>query len=114
MADVFITGNRITDCIQEGIGVEDLTPNAARILVANNTLFNCDCGLRGWLNGSLDLNAGQVEARNNLILDSATGDMIVAIRGEDGTGQPSREKADRAAQVWRFGGNWKDLSAQAP
>ncbi len=110
LADVLIAGNRLTDCLQEGIGIEDLTPNAARILVANNTLLNCDCGLRGWLNGSLDLKVGQVEARNNLILDSATGDMIVAIRGEDGTGQPSREKADQAGQVWRFGGNWRDLS----
>ena len=110
LADVLIAGNRLTDGVQEGIGIEDLTPNAARILVANNTVFNCVCGLRGWLNGSMGLQAGQVEARGNLLLDNTAGDMIVEVPDENGMGKASREKADRAAQVWRFGGNWRDVT----
>ena len=51
-----------------------------------------------------------LEVHNNLVLENNVGDVVVVAQSEDGKPQHSQEKSDRAAQVWRFGGNWRDLS----
>jgi hypothetical protein len=113
VADVQVVGNLAAGCVQEGIGSQDPMPNGGRVLVANNTVFNSDCGLRGWCNPGHDLQAGQIEICNNLLLDNVTGDMVVYVGTSGGNGDVSQEKADAAVHRWRFGGNWRDFSGSA-
>jgi hypothetical protein len=115
VADVQVTGNHIADCSREGIGLHDLTANAGRLLVANNTIFNCTCGLRGWVDPTFELRAAQAAIHNNLVLQNTAADMAVFVGVDDGgSGNPSQEQGKRAAELWRFGGNWRDLSGLSP
>jgi hypothetical protein len=110
LADVQVVGNRITDGVQEGIGIQDLPAHAARILVANNTIFNCEIGLRGWLDAGFDLRDGQVEVLGNLVLATVAADMTIIVSPDAVNSRPSLEKGRLAQERWRFGGNWRDLS----
>jgi hypothetical protein len=113
LADVQVAGNIISQCRQEGIGLSDLTAKAERCLIANNTLYGCGYGVRGWVDGPYDVTPGQVELRNNLVLEHDLGDMTVMTGAAGGVGTPSLEKGRAAAAAWRFGGNWRDLGGTA-
>jgi hypothetical protein len=114
VADVQVAGNRIFNCSQEGLGIEDLTPNAGPLLLANNTLFKNDFGFRGWINPPSELGTQKVALFNNLVLDNREGDITVVGVMEGNKGMPSADLAKRAAEMWRFEGNARDLSSNWP
>jgi hypothetical protein len=113
LADVQVVGNVITGAVQTGLGCLDLTPNAERLLLANNTVSSGGCGLWAWCDPGYDLRAGQVEVRSNLILDNTVADMAACVGTVTGMGQASAEKGQAATELWRFGGNWRDLGGSA-
>jgi serine/threonine protein kinase len=108
--DLQITGNIIWRGDHAAIQFEDLAPSSERILVANNTLMKAQCAIRVWDNTPhKELRKGQVEFRNNLLFDLVHSDISFWLGGEGVTGSASRDRGTRAASLWQFGQNWRDL-----
>jgi nitrous oxidase accessory protein NosD len=114
LSDVQVTGNLICQCAQEAIGIQNLPSAAGRLLLANNTLFDSACGVRGWLDSSYELKAGQCDVCNNLTLQNAVADMTVCVSQDGALGWPSQDKAKAAGDLWTFACNWRDLSGTRP
>src|SRR5262249_3778663 len=108
--DLQITGNIVWRGDHAAIQFEDLATSSERILVANNTLMKAQCAIRVWDNTPhKELRKGQVEFRNNLLFDLVHSDISFWLGGQGVTGSASRDRGTRAASLWRFGQNWRDL-----
>jgi nitrous oxidase accessory protein NosD len=107
---VQVTGNRILNCIQSGLQVENLHPTAGQILLANNTVSGGRSGFRLWLGErAADLQAEQVELRNNLLINATLQDM--AFLREQG-GEQTAGDFRALSRLWRLGYNGRDLSGE--
>jgi serine/threonine protein kinase len=99
-----VVGNRVAGSMS-GCQLENLLDGAGPILVANNTLFENNIGLRSW-DGKL--RGDNVQVRNNLILASKNFDML-AMNNE---GRPDRAEkpgdGSKAPEAWQCSYNWRE------
>jgi hypothetical protein len=116
VSDCQVVGNLIWNCSQEGLGLEDLPAGCRGILLANNTIWECQCNLRVWDNPPKEkYEPGQVQVRNNLLFDATVGDVMFFLPDQfGGTGKAFPADGGFLIERWRFGHNWRDQAgAQA-
>ncbi len=109
--DVQVVGNRIGRSNQAGLQLENVYPDSAGILLANNTVVGCNCNVRVWEDPPYpEHTPGQVELANNLFADALETD-IGLIQSKDLNAVVDPVPFLR---LWRFRGNYRDLSGGAP
>jgi hypothetical protein len=105
-----VTGNVVWGCKHGGVQVQDLVTGSEKLLLANNTVFDCRGGLC-FLDtlGPDDSAQTRVEVRNNLVFDCPYGDLLCFRR--TGIGKPalaSPPLAQALLQQWHFADNVRD------
>ena len=104
-----ITGNLITKCQAAGLQLTDLPRGSDYILIANNTIFDCDYGIRVWNNASYDEPIqGKVELRNNLLFGCNRADIGFVIQPK--ASDPTVGDREALIKRWLFAQNWRDMS----
>jgi serine/threonine protein kinase len=110
VADVQVTGNLLWKCKLTALQLEDLAEGAARILMANNSAFDCSTSLRVWDYAPFKKHPkGQVELRNNLLFNASEIDLIWVLDPHDGSEQKPGDGRS-LVNAWWFSHNWRDLS----
>jgi len=104
-----VTGNLLWECGFAGIQLQDLALDSD-VLVANNTVYKTQSGLRLWLNSATDtLAPGKVTVINNLLFGCSGGDMLFSI-GAKGKNEPTGAgDGTSLIDTWRFANNFRDL-----
>jgi serine/threonine protein kinase len=108
LARLQVTHNLLWSCSQAGLQFQDLGSTSQRILVAQNTIYDCGSALRIWMNTADLPKPGQVAVSGNVLSACSDGD-INCMRGKAG-GMPDLWPEGIAAITsgWRFAGNWRD------
>jgi hypothetical protein len=101
--DILVAGNRVLQAAGSGIQLENLVGEPERILIANNTLFECGCSVRLWDNVA---RGKQIELRNNLSLAPLVVDMAWSDNG--GTRDTTAGPGEGAALSWQMDCNWRE------
>jgi nitrous oxidase accessory protein NosD len=114
LADTQVAGNVLWDCPQEGLGIEGLTGTGNHVLIANNTVWSCDAGMRVWDNEPFpEHSAAQAEFRNNLILSCLGADLRWVRMPREGK-DPLPGNGESLIKIWLFANNWRDLVSVDP
>jgi hypothetical protein len=109
VADVQVAGNIIWGSSNAGIQIEDLDSASHGILVANNSLFECQSAFRVWDKEPQQMvESGQVEFSSNLLFGNEVGDMLYILQA-GGQKKSSGDLARSIGELWRFDSNWRDL-----
>ena len=111
LSDVTVAGNLLWGSQLGALQVEDPSPQSRGILIANNTATRSEAGFRVWMNHKdAEFHLAQLKVCGNVLVDHDEGDAILYLAAEDGRGDPSPALADKLIGLWRFEGNWRDLS----
>src|SRR5262249_50268254 len=105
LRDVHVVGNRIRGAGLVGIQLEPLAKDTRAILIANNTVFECQEALGLWDESG---KGKDFQIRNNLCLASKQPDLVVFNSG--GNRQEPHGPGDGKAlhKVWRMDHNWRE------
>jgi hypothetical protein len=117
---VHVVGNRIVDSQWGAIALIDLLPEAADILIANNTMLRCETAVQVWddhSKGEDFLKCKNIRVQNNLVFATTfDADMILSNhRREENRLQainPCDLKALLSSSEWRFSHNWREIDRQ--
>jgi hypothetical protein len=104
-----VVGNLVWNCGNFGVQMEDLKEGSEQILIANNTVLRCACGLSLWDNEPhKKYTRGQAEISNNLVAEATAGDMqyILGVQGRP----VSLGDGASLVGLWRFVRNHRDRS----
>jgi len=108
---VHVLGNTFREAEASAVQFEDVGPDTADVLVANNTFFAGRGALRLWDSG---VQGKGVEVRGNLVLESPGPDMFVwdnqgprRAQGVPGDGGLLRKQ-------WTFSHNWREVTPPPP
>ncbi len=113
-----VVGNRITDAQFTAVDLVDLSPTAADILIANNTICDCKLGLRVWDDHSLGksfLKCKNIRFENNLLLSlGAEGDLVFSDHtlGVVTNARPGDLEGFLKAPGWKLGHNWREIDGE--
>jgi hypothetical protein len=115
---VHVVGNRIRGTRYGAINLMDLLPEAANILVANNTLFQTHTALRVFDDhnkGKDFLKCKNIRFQNNLVLEPQfPADLVFHNhpRGNFAQEWPGDVDALRKSPQWRFSHNWREIDPE--
>jgi hypothetical protein len=107
---LLFAGNIVAKPYLGGAEFADLPANEDPIIIANNTLFGGDSGVRFVdMEPFEEIRQGHVQLFSNLISEAHGGNISYLVpRG--GTGQASPEFTEMVRARWLFKCNWRDLS----
>jgi hypothetical protein len=116
---VHLVGNRIVDSRYPAIELVDLLPGSAEILVANNTMLQCDAGVSIWDDHSKGKDFRQcksIRVQNNLVFRTRRdADILFSNHRRADPGRPINPcdlKGLLSSPEWRFGYNWREIDPQ--
>jgi hypothetical protein len=114
LSAVHVTGNQVRDCRDAGLQIENLLPGSERVLLANNTAFDCGSSFRVWeVKPYPEHSEGQVELAGNLFFNARAGDMrYVMDPGAGAAKSPGDFQTLR--KLWRWRRNHRDQSSLDP
>src|SRR5262249_16252670 len=104
---VHVVGNVVANCRGPGVELTRLFDTTRGIVVANNTLSECDAGVlvsaAGTTGGPTD-----VRVQNNLILRPKSTDIGVVDTDAPVAGEPGPGDGAALAARWSIGNNWRE------
>jgi hypothetical protein len=114
LADLQLSGNLVGRCTAVAVELIDLDPQSKRIVLENNTLYACETLIRIWDNAPFQDfgSGGQVELRNNLLIEAALADIFQVLSDTNGIKKIADSK--NLSTLWDFKCNWRDLRGASP
>jgi tRNA A-37 threonylcarbamoyl transferase component Bud32 len=116
---VHVVGNRIQGSQRRAVELWDLLKGTAGVLVANNTMFQCNCALGIWDDHAQRkdfLKCKDIRVQNNLVFETGyEADMVLTNRGR-GDFKAADQDGDLNGLLhspeWRFSHNWREADEQ--
>jgi tRNA A-37 threonylcarbamoyl transferase component Bud32 len=106
--EIQVTGNRVAFAGLSGIQLENLLPGTEEILVANNTLFECQNAFRLWDDARKDNPPRTVRMANNLTLGGRTADMVYVDSGGKSADPRGPGDGRSLLTAWSWSNNWRE------
>jgi nitrous oxidase accessory protein NosD len=106
---VCVAGNRVQSCSLAGLHLADLGDQTRDVLLANNTVLDCNNAL-GYFDKSGAVRGAEVRFVNNLVLGCTLPLDLVFYRYAPGTNQHEPGDGAEIAGKWRVACNWREVA----